>query len=496
MNSKNMLSSLFIHDTSLVRDALKKMDEAAHGVLLLIAPDGRFERTVTDGDLRRLLLTEGALDATLINLPSIKPLTLGLGEYTRRQALNLMNENSIHHIPVIDGAGVVVELLDRKTLDEQILLSTPHLGDFEREYVEEAFRTNWIAPLGPNVDAFEREIATEVGVKHAAAVSSGTAAIHLALRLLNVGPGDVVFCSALTFVATANPIVYQGAEPVFIDSEPESWNMSPEALERAFEDARKNGKLPKAALVVNLYGQSADMDPLLDLCNRYGVPMIEDAAESLGGRYKGRASGSIGKLGIFSFNGNKIITTSGGGMLVSDDEDLIKQARFLATQAREPVPHYEHTTIGYNYRMSNILAGVGRGQLRVLSDRVNARRAVFDRYRASLKDVAAIEWMAEPDWSYSNRWLTTGVIRPEMTSVTSSMLMKLLAEEMVEARPVWKPMQIQPIFAGTRYFEHKLGHSVSADLFERGFCLPSGSNMSVQQQDRVIEAVSSIFSSR
>jgi len=221
--------------------------------------------------------------------------------------------------------------------------------------------------------------------------------------------------------------------------------MSPAALERALESAKKNGKLPKAVLVVNLYGQSADMDPLLALCDAYQVPMIEDAAESLGGRYKGKASGSFGKLGIFSFNGNKIITTSGGGMLVSDDEDLIKRARFLSTQAREPVLHYEHTTIGYNYRMSNILAGVGRGQLRVLSDRVKARRAVFDRYQMGLKDLLAIEWMAEPSWSYSNRWLSTGLIKPELTRVTSPMLMKLLSEEMVEARPVWKPMQMQPI---------------------------------------------------
>lgn len=488
-----MLPNLLIHRDTSIHSALKKMDDEALGVLLLVDGHGQFLRTVTDGDLRRLLLDVGSLDENLTRLPVSKSLTLEDGGYTRRQALNLMSEHSIHHIPVLDVNGVVIDLLDRKSLDEQILLSTPHLGEFEREYVEEAFRTNWIAPLGPNVDAFERELAAEVGVKHAAAVTSGTAAIHLALRLLDVGPGDVVFCSALTFVATANPIVYQGAEPVFIDSEPQSWNMSPAALERAFENARKNGKLPKAVLVVNLYGQSADMDPLMELCDKHHVPMIEDAAESLGASYKGRASGSIGKLGVFSFNGNKIITTSGGGMLVSDDEDLIKKARFLATQAREPVAHYEHTTIGYNYRMSNILAGVGRGQLRVLKDRVASRRAVFDRYREGLNNIVGIEWMPEPKWSYSNRWLTAGLICVDKINITGSSLLNALADEMVEARPVWKPMQLQPVFFGSKYFEHKIGHSVSVDLFNRGFCLPSGSNLKICQQERVIDCVKNLF---
>ncbi len=487
------MPNLFIHSHTSIYEALKKMDDEAIGVLLLVKDNNQFVRTVTDGDLRRLLLEAGSLDKNLTLLPMSKSLTLESGGYTRRQALNLMSEHSINHIPVLDKNGIVVELLERKSLDEQILLSTPHLGEFEREYVEEAFRTNWIAPLGPNVDAFEREVAAEVGVKHAAAVTSGTAAIHLALRLLEVGPGDVVFCSALTFVATANPIIYQGAEPVFIDSEPQSWNMSPAALERAFADARKNSKLPKAVLVVNLYGQSADMDPLVELCHKYQVPIIEDAAESLGGRYKGRASGSIGKIGIFSFNGNKIITTSGGGMLVSDDEELVKKARFLATQAREPVPHYEHKTIGYNYRMSNILAGVGRGQLRVLKDRVNARRAVFERYRCGLKNIEAIEWMDEPAWSYSNRWLTTGLISREKSNLTSNLFLRLLAEEMVEARPVWKPMQMQPIFSRAKYYDHQSDLSVSEDLFDRGFCLPSGSNMTVEQQQRVIDAIAKIF---
>ena len=493
MNKTKLLNAIRVTRDCTVRDALARLEQSGHGMLLLVSADGLFEQTVTDGDLRRLMLGGAAMESTLAQLPTLAPVILRAGSYTREQALALMGQHSIHHIPVLDDAGCVVDLLERKELDEQILLSTPHLGEFEREFVEEAFRTNWIAPLGPHVDAFERELAEEVGVKHAAAVSSGTAAIHLALRLLDVGPGDSVFCSALTFVATANPIVYQCAEPVFIDSEPFSWNMSPLALKRALADAKTAGRLPKAVIVVSLYGQSADMDPLLELCNAYGVPVIEDSAESLGATYKQRPSGSMGRMGIFSFNGNKIITTSGGGMLVSDDEALVKRARFLATQAREPVPHYEHTTVGYNYRMSNILAGVGRGQLRVLKDRVQARRRVFDRYREGLKDVAAIEWMGEPAWSHSNRWLSTGVIRPEVSPISCHDMMTRLSEARIEARPVWKPMQLQPIFAGARYYGHQPHESVSERLFDTGFCLPSGSNMTETQQDRVIDVLNDLF---
>lgn len=486
------LEQLKVQRSMCVREALSRLDAAGTGVLLLMDEQGHFERTVTDGDLRRLVLADSGLDSPLNALPRIQSQVVQQGPQSREEALALMVKHGIHHVPVLGSDGLVLQVLDRKDLDEQILLSTPHLGDQEQEYVAEAFRSNWIAPLGPNVDGFERELAEWVGVKHAAAVSSGTAAIHLALRLLDVGAGDEVFCSALTFVATANPIIYQGATPVFIDSEPESWNMSPLALEQALSESRASGKLPKAVIVVNLYGQSADMDALSQLCDAYGVPMLEDAAESLGATYKGRQSGGFGRIGIYSFNGNKIITTSGGGMLVADDEDLVRRARFLATQAREPVAHYEHTTIGYNYRMSNILAGVGRGQLRVLADRVAARRRVFDRYRAGLADLDAIEWMPEPSWSQSNRWLTAGVIRPSRSGVTCTDLMGHLAASRIEARPVWKPMQMQPVFAKTRYFAHG-GHSVSQRLFETGFCLPSGSNMSDGQQDRVIDAVRSLL---
>lgn len=484
----NEISQTVITSSASIRDALKQLDQAGSGVLLLVNSEGKFLRTVTDGDIRRLILADGSLEATLEKLPRRECVVLNQG-FTRQSALELMNQHSINHLPVLDADGLVIRLLDRKEVDEQILLSTPHMGEREREFVEEAFRTNWIAPLGPNVDAFERELAELVEVKHAAAVSSGTAAIHLALVLLGVGRGDTVFCSAFTFAASANPIVYQGAEPVFIDSEQDSWNMSPSALEDAFLDAKTNGRMPSAVIVVNLYGQSADFDPIVEICQRYGVPIVEDAAESLGATYKGRQSGTFGTMGVFSFNGNKIITTSGGGMLVSDDQSLIVRARFLATQAREPALHYEHQVIGYNYRMSNILAGVGRGQLCVLNQRVKARREVFERYQAELKSYSVFEWMPEPTWSRSNRWLSACTVDTGALGMDVQQLIRRLAVERIEARPVWKPMQLQPVFAQCRFFPHE-GRSVSQRLFETGICLPSGSNMTQEQQMRVITELS------
>jgi dTDP-4-amino-4,6-dideoxygalactose transaminase len=477
---------MFVRREMTVRHAMEVLDRSGSQLLLLVDEEQRFLRTITDGDLRRLLLTRGDLDQKLNSLPMIASVT-GTETISRREALALLDEHLINQLPILDAASRPVRLVDRREIGKQILLSTPHMGEAELHFIEEAFRTNWIAPLGPNVDAFERDVASLVGVGHAAALSSGTAAIHLGVRLLGAGRGDRVFCSTLTFAASANPIVYEGAEPVFIDSEPESWNMSPKALERAFDVARAEGWLPKAVIVVNLYGQSADMDPILEICDYHGVPVIEDAAESMGARYKGRPSGSMGRLGVFSFNGNKIITTSGGGMLVSDDAELIGRARFLATQARDPAPHYEHTEIGYNYRMSNLLAGVGRGQLQVLEDRVKARRAVFDAYVQGLSGISSVEWMAEPEWSYSNRWLTTCTIAPG-AGKTASDVIRHLADEMIEARPVWKPMHLQPVFAGVRYFPHG-NESISDDLFARGVCLPSGSNMTRSEIDRTIDTL-------
>lgn len=359
----------------------------------------------------------------------------------------------------------------------------------ENKYIKEAFETNWIAPLGPNVDEFEKEIALKVGANEAVAVSSGTAAIHLALSLLDVKKGDKVFCSSLTFVASANPIIYQSAEPIFIDSEPETWNMSPEALERALKDAFYEGKLPKAVIVVNLYGQSAKMDEIISICDYYNVPIIEDAAESLGSTYKGKASGTFGKFGIYSFNGNKIITTSGGGMLISDDIEALKRARFLATQARDPAPHYQHSIIGFNYRMSNILAGIGRAQLEVLHVRVETRRSIFERYVQNLSHLPGFYFMPELRNTQSNRWLTALTINEEEAGVSVDELLNALHENNIEARPVWKPLHMQPVFQGFRYYKHKENENVSEHLFQNGICLPSGSNMMEEDQKRIIQCI-------
>lgn len=376
---------------------------------------------------------------------------------------------------------------------KRIFLSPPHMSGKEQKYINEAFETNWIAPLGPNVDAFEKEIAEYIGANGAVAVSSGTAAIHLALSLLNVQKGDLVFCSTLTFVASANPIIYQGAEPVFIDSEPDTWNMSPEALETALREAYLEGRLPKAVIVVNLYGQSAKMDEILALCNQYEVPIVEDAAESLGAQYKGKASGTFGQFGIYSFNGNKIISTSGGGMLVSDDVEVLKKARFLATQARDPAPHYQHSELGYNYRMSNILAGIGRAQLEILEDRVKAKRGIFERYYQELADLSGIHFMPELVNTRSNRWLTVLTIDESKAGISVQTLLNDLTAANIEARPVWKPLHLQPLFKQAKYYSHDKEKSVSEQLFNTGICLPSGSSLSEEEQNRVIDIMKNII---
>ncbi|MDC0702994.1 DegT/DnrJ/EryC1/StrS family aminotransferase [Priestia sp. AB] len=376
----------------------------------------------------------------------------------------------------------------------RIYLSPPHMSGDEQGYIHEAFESNWIAPLGPNVDGFEKEIASYVGVSEAVAVSSGTAAIHLALSLLGVTKGDTVFCSTLTFIASANPIIYQGADPIFIDSEPETWNMSPQALKRALQDASIEGALPKAVIVVNLYGQSAKMDEILSLCNQYNIPVIEDAAESLGSTYKGKASGTFGKFGVYSFNGNKIITTSGGGMLVSNDVAALQQARFLATQARDSAPHYQHSQLGYNYRMSNILAGVGRAQLQVLETRVEARRQVFERYYQELAGLTGITFMPELSNTKTNRWLTVLTINEKEAGISAAQLVQAFTDQNIEARPVWKPLHMQPLFQGVRYYPHSENDDVAQLLFQTGICLPSGSNMTEDDQNRVINCLKKALS--
>ncbi|WP_147211695.1 DegT/DnrJ/EryC1/StrS family aminotransferase [Oceanobacillus sojae] len=365
----------------------------------------------------------------------------------------------------------------------------------ELQYIKSAFESNWIAPLGPNVDAFEKEIAEKTGAKGAVAVSSGTAAIHLALSLLGVTEGDTVFCSTLTFVASANPILYQGANPVFIDSDPESWNMSPNALEKALRVSAFEGKLPKAVIVVDLYGQSARMNEIVYLCNEYGIPIIEDAAESLGSLYKGKASGTFGDYGIYSFNGNKIITTSGGGMLISNNMKALVRAKYLATQAKDPAPHYQHSVAGFNYRMSNLLAGVGRSQLKVLDDRVRLRRKVFNMYFQALSDLPGVKFMKELEDTQSNRWLTTLTIDDRKAGITAKQILDALNKQNIEARPVWKPLHLQPLFKRAKYFMHDEGGSVSDKLFETGICLPSGSSLTEVEQHRVIRCIRNIFDS-
>lgn len=468
-----------------LQQAMERLQASGKGIVLQVDEQGSLEQIYTDGDVRRLLLDGVPMDQVLADLPR-RPFHAVAAGTTGEQALEQMDRLVVDQLPVLDEDGRPIAVYLRRELSERIFLSPPHIGEDEKGFVADAFQTNWIAPLGPNVDAFEREISEFLGGGHAAAMCSGTAAIHVALRLLGVGPGDEVLCSSLTFVASANPILYQNATPIFVDSEPDSWNMSPVALEKALAAAKRRGKLPKAAVIVNLYGQNADMEPLLALCDQYAVPVIEDAAESLGASYKNRPSGTFGRMSIFSFNGNKIITTSGGGMLFSRDRDLVDRARYLSTQARQTAPHYEHTEIGYNYRMSNVLAGIGRGQLGVLPQRVAARREVFDHYRRLLSDVPAIEWMPEPGWSYSNRWLTTCTLRAGIDPLA---VIEKLAQLDIEARRVWKPMHQQPLFGGSAFHAHAEGYDCAADLFARGLCLPSGSSMDEGQVHRVANAL-------
>ncbi len=369
--------------------------------------------------------------------------------------------------------------------NNRLYLSPPHLSGEERLLVGEVFDSNWIAPLGPMVNAFEKGFAGVVGTGYAAALSSGTAALHLALRLLNIDQRDKVICSSFTFIGSVNPIIYQGAEPVFIDSENESWNMDTNLFDEEIRRMAAHGSLPKTVIVVHLYGQSANMDPILQTCAEFNIPVIEDAAEALGARYKDKKVGSIGRLGIFSFNGNKIITTSGGGMLVSDDDEMIAKAKFFATQARDQAPHYEHSQIGYNYRMSNVLAAIGRAQLRILDQKVQKRREIFSLYERLLGNIPGIKFMPEPEWSYSNRWLTCITIDPDKFGATREDIRLLLEQYNIESRPLWKPMHLQPVFQHYRM----VGGEVSENLFKHGLCLPSGTAMTDDDIQFVCEVI-------
>ncbi|MBB47715.1 MAG: pyridoxal phosphate-dependent aminotransferase [Phycisphaerae bacterium] len=377
--------------------------------------------------------------------------------------------------------------------EDPIFLSPPLIGGEEKRYVKEAFDTNWIAPVGPNIDHFEQELALKVGVDHACALSSGTAAIHLGLQLLGVGPGDLVICSSLTFVASANPIRYCGAEPVFVDSDPATWCMSVPALRKTLDRLALEGRTPKACVAVSLYGQCAPMPEIVELCRQNGVKVLDEAAEALGARHGSKLAGSFGDLGVYSFNGNKIITTSGGGALVGNDGELIERGRFLSTQARDPseIGAYEHHVTGNNYRMSNVLAGIGRGQLRVLEDRIEARRAVFDRYLDGLRTFDGIDWMPEADYGIATRWLSCCLLPNE---TIRNDLLRRMHKRKIDARPVWKPMHLQPLFARCEYETHSESKDESAQIFNRGLCLPSGSSLSLSDQERVMEVVATTLS--
>lgn len=373
--------------------------------------------------------------------------------------------------------------------DKRIFLSAPHMGGEELAFVNEAFSSNYIAPVGPQINAFEQEFAEMVGAKYAVAVSSGTAALHLLLRYVGVQSGDVVLCSSFTFVASANPVLYLGAKPVFIDSDRNSWNMDPNLLADELERRHKQNRLPKAVILVHLYGQPADILPIKEMCDKYGVALIEDAAEALGAAYNGKAPGTFGIAGFYSFNGNKIITTSGGGMIVSNNEKLIKKVQFWATQARDNAIHYEHTELGYNYRMSNVLAAIGRGQLRVLKDRVTRKREIFSKYQEALGHFPGVSFMPEPDYAYSTRWLSCMTINPIVAGFGRDKIITLLEENNIEARPTWKPMHLQPLFQDFKV----IGGHVSKELFENGICLPSGTSMTEDDIKRILTIIKSCW---
>ncbi|MGX7951267.1 DegT/DnrJ/EryC1/StrS family aminotransferase [Tsuneonella sp. HG249] len=471
---------------------MRGIETSAIKMLVVTEPSGTLLRTVTDGDIRRGLLGGLDLNAPIDALPGCAPTSCPQNS-SPDEIASILDKGGISAVVIVNGDNVPVGLVDRTSLNGMTLMSPPHIGSQEIEFVRAAFEDNWIAPAGPNLVQFERQLAAVSLRRHALALSSGTAALHLALRCLRVASGDRVYVSDLTFAASLQPILYENAVPVLIDSEPVSWNMSPEALERKLAMDAATGTLPRAIVLVHIYGQSADVARIIPIAERYDVPIVEDAAESLGASFANRPSGSHGLLAAFSFNGNKIITTSGGGALVGDDQELMDFARFLSTQGRDPVEHYQHSSVAYNYRMSNILAGIGLGQLGLLESRVAARRKVFQRYRDGLGDLAGVSFQEEIDGSSGNRWLTVVTLDPDRIALHPFTMMRQLRQSGIETRPGWKPMHLQPLCAGLEFEPHDVTAPVSSRLFFQSLCLPSGSSLKTEEQDRIIGRIRSMI---
>lgn len=475
-----------------MRTVLERLNKVSPKLCLLVDEAGAIVRTVSDGDVRRGLLGGALLDSSVSQLPARVPVTVPEGA-SNATIMTVMTREQVPTVVLTDDAGRPVGLKSFPDIEDVILLSPPHIGTSETGYVRQAFESNWIAPAGPNLEAFEARLAEISGRRHALALSSGTAGLHLALCALNLPDRAAVYVSDKTFAASVQPILYEGLEPVLIDAEPCGWNISPEALERRLARDAERSCLPGAIIVVHLYGQPAQLDRILPLAERYEIPLIEDAAESLGATYQGRFSGAHGAIGVYSFNGNKILTTSGGGAVVTDDSALATRMRYLATQGRGPFEHYQHAHIAFNYRMSNILAGIGLGQLEVLGERVDQRRTLWRRYRDGLGDLPGIDFQDEPSGGAGNRWLTVITLDPDHFGLHPYQVLRALKQRGIESRPSWKPMHMQPLCHGMAFEPHSDHEVVSASLFLRGLCLPSGSNLSDAEQDYVISSLRGIL---
>lgn len=490
-NSSQMLSldpAHIVDESVTIRVALARLDFVQLKLCVVVNSDGVLIRTISDGDIRRSLLKGFTLDSLVKELPCCLPVVAPITA-TNAEVAYLMQKKKISIVILVNKYNRPVGLKSVGDLQEQILLSSPHVGGAEVDYVKKAFETNWIAPAGPNIESFEKRVAEISKRREAVAVSSGTAGLHLALRALNLRGNARIYVSDKTFIASLQPILYEKLTPVLIDSEPKSWNMSPDALERQLARDYVEGHLPSAVIVVHIYGQPAQLDKIEPLARQYGIPIIEDAAESFGASYMGRPSGSHGLISVYSFNGNKIITTSSGGAVVTDDKDLAAYIRFLSTQGREPYEHYQHSQIAYNYRMSNILAGVGLGQLDVLFERVEQRRGIYSLYREALGAFPGIHFQEENINSYGNRWLTAVTLDPDQIKLHPYQLIRGLKQYGIEARPLWKPMHMQPLCNRFEFQAHSDSEVVSSSLYLRGLCLPSGSNLSSAQVDRVISSL-------